>query len=537
MNNPQKDQSLQRYLSTFHIYNVFEALLSGLCVMVPEPPEPWIAEKLRSLYDIGFMDLNWDTFIDPSMRPVHPLVNQEVFQALFCFGKFGHAEAVDAQDQPTAEMLAIAYQTYKQNALKKYFKAWQLFLIIAETRRAYKHNLNLVACDHWRLQKQLTIFLRWRDWTRWAVNRKELASTLLRNVLNQLTAKMALYFWKLVAMRARQIRELNSGLIGDNVHPKDDATMDEDVSDYEFGKTEAFHVTEKHKDPIKSLPNFIQRKICAYFTGNLDAPVACSPSFPGTEANYLRAQIARISASTQISPEGFFTSEHGEEEEEPEPEQLEDEEGGGQITINEDYEPLPMTQLASPKVEHWVHHVPYILPQGRVTWWNPSSSDFDETEQIPEEEEEEEEEGAGKAHPSLPESGLPILSRVSLDAPIFGQPAWSVKMSPIFVPENAVVLVSSNLWPGSHAVAWERKFENIYIGWGSKTTGTAFQPYLPPDVMSEYQDTPEVIEIIDPTPEDEAALRKVQNAEEERGGTDEEGVQSEGESDATREEA
>lgn len=30
------------------------------------------------------------------------------------------------------------------------------------------------------------------------------------------------------------------------------------------------------------------------------------PSFPGTERNYLRAQIARISATTHVSPIGFF---------------------------------------------------------------------------------------------------------------------------------------------------------------------------------------------------------------------------------------
>ena len=37
----------------------FQALLSGLCVMTPEFPRLWIAEKLRSLYDIGFINLDW----------------------------------------------------------------------------------------------------------------------------------------------------------------------------------------------------------------------------------------------------------------------------------------------------------------------------------------------------------------------------------------------------------------------------------------------------------------------------------------------
>jgi len=40
------------------------------------------------------------------------------------------------------------------------------------------------------------------------------------------------------------------------------------------------------------------------------------PPFPGNEANLLRAQIARISAATHVSPLGFYTFDEEEEEEE-----------------------------------------------------------------------------------------------------------------------------------------------------------------------------------------------------------------------------
>ena len=63
------------------------------------------------------------------------------------------------------------------------------------------------------------------------------------------------------------------------------------------------------------------------FTGRLDAPVVTFPPFPGNEANYLRAQIARITATTQVSPSGYF--QHPEDEEE-EP----DEEGGWSLVEN-----------------------------------------------------------------------------------------------------------------------------------------------------------------------------------------------------------
>ena len=65
------------------------------------------------------------------------------------------------------------------------------------------------------------------------------------------------------------------------------------------------------------------RAICKLLTGDLDAPVVTYPPFPGTERNYLRAQVARITAGTQISPDKYFTA-GDEEDEEPE-------EGGGAI--------------------------------------------------------------------------------------------------------------------------------------------------------------------------------------------------------------
>lgn len=49
------------------------------------------------------------------------------------------------------------------------------------------------------------------------------------------------------------------------------------------------------------------RNIYKSFTGNLETEILTYPEFPGTEKNYLRAQIARISSGTQIAPMGYYT--------------------------------------------------------------------------------------------------------------------------------------------------------------------------------------------------------------------------------------
>lgn len=50
----------------------------------------------------------------------------------------------------------------------------------------------------------------------------------------------------------------------------------------------------------------VSRRIKKYFTGNLDAEILSYPTFPGTERNYLRAIIARISSSTHVAPRNFY---------------------------------------------------------------------------------------------------------------------------------------------------------------------------------------------------------------------------------------
>ena len=90
------------------------------------------------------------------------------------------------------------------------------------------------------------------------------------------------------------------------------------------------------------------------------------PPFPGNEMNYLRAQIARISASSQVSPIGYFNFD--EEEDEPE-----DGAQRSNFVINEEYTPAPMRELADPT--GWVHHVQHILPQV-ISFKYSSSSDI-----------------------------------------------------------------------------------------------------------------------------------------------------------------
>jgi len=73
----------------------------------------------------------------------------------------------------------------------------------------------------------------------------------------------------------------------------------------------------------------------------------------------------------------------------------------------------------------------------------------------------------------------------------------------------------------------------VYIGWGHKYAPENYSPDPPPAVMGEFHSGPDITEIEDPTPEEEAAVRAAKEAEEEEEEEEEEeGDEDEGGEDA-----
>ncbi|XP_037069970.1 radial spoke head protein 6 homolog A-like [Pollicipes pollicipes] len=253
---------------------------------------------------------------------------------------------------------------------------------------------------------------------------------------------------------------------------------------------------------------FVARRIKKMFTGELDNPMLTYPPFPGTEKNYLRAQIARITAGTHISPVGFYQFDEEEEAD------LGDEESPQSCMENPEFDPIPVRELVAPDLAQWCHHTLHILPQGRCQWWNPSSRGDDEEEAEEEEEEE--------AHQE-PEVGPPLLTPLSEDATMDGMPAWVVRMSSNLSSVHSLAVIRSTLWPGSVAFSDGKRFDNFYIGNGHKFSSANYGPEAPPGRDLCFPPSQDIKHALDPTPEEEAEfLAAQQGEEEEEEGEDEE---------------
>lgn len=228
------------------------------------------------------------------------------------------------------------------------------------------------------------------------------------------------------------------------------------------------------------------------------AEVSAYPPFPGLEKNFLRAQIARISANTTLAPKGYFVVEETEEED-----------PSSKIERNEEWTKPSSAELGT--LEAWVHQNPHLKKQGRCSLYVPEVEGQESEEEI--------EEDTPKAAEEHEESPDPLTS-VDNDADILnGIKPWSVSFSSTIKGlKHQIVCLRSFLWPGAYAIATKDGFSNVYIGWGLKNT--PYEPPSPPEVQKEYEG--ELIETqeLPPIPEPEVHEEPIES-EAEHGGDEE----------------
>ncbi|CAD7696505.1 unnamed protein product [Ostreobium quekettii] len=210
--------------------------------------------------------------------------------------------------------------------------------------------------------------------------------------------------------------------------------------------------------PFTKLPDVRPEQIKAarnlkrFLVGRLDSSVSNYPPFPGKEANFLRAQIARISSTTVLCPSGYFNvSEEGE------------------IEKNEEFQSLESREMGN--ATNWSHRHPHLKRQGRCQPHVREPPEGEEEEFVPTEEEQ--------------EQGPEPLATLENDAEVNAGPAWT----PLYSSHNEnvkyqVACVRSNLWPGACAVWGGGRFANIYVGWGIKNL--PLTPLPPPPINPEF---------------------------------------------------
>ena len=193
------------------------------------------------------------------------------------------------------------------------------------------------------------------------------------------------------------------------------------------------------------------RKLRRLLKGCLSSAVHGCPSWIGVEKDYLRAQIARITASTHISPAGFYIlSDAGEEGEET----MSESDEVPRVQHNPEFNNDPNNRitaelLANADRQEWVHSLPEILPQGRTRFWLSPS-----IEAAPSSVEDEDDEGTRSEtfveNANIMQIPAPLLQPIGDDASLYtDQMPWSIGLTMSVMHEYSLCYVRSNVWPGA----------------------------------------------------------------------------------------
>ncbi|VVC44774.1 Radial spokehead-like protein [Cinara cedri] len=304
-----------------------------------------------------------------------------------------------------------------------------------------------------------------------------------------------------------------------------------DVDDYEmygFGTNKkSYFVTNQLFDEWVELPllkphHIIQsRNINQYFVGDLDAPVKSYPLFRGLEKHYLRAQIARITAVTQISPRDYFIIDHQHRKSNnwtglsSFQAKVLSQKWNHDYIENINYQPLSVYALLNPT--NWVHHTPLITEEGVTRAWaklRKSQNDYETVKEYVNEETYEMTASIDSVT-EVPDPLIPLSEDVYADK----VPPWKFETINQFDGTATHASVKSILWPGAFAVACESLVDYTYCGWGQKWQANGFR--TPVVLCDEFQaellvNPATMTEAKDPTYEDEQLFySKIQQLQEE----------------------
>lgn len=270
------------------------------------------------------------------------------------------------------------------------------------------------------------------------------------------------------------------------------------------------------------------RKIVKYLSGDLEANVSRTPYFSGCEKNYLRALIARITASTQIAPDGAYTTTKMHL---TEPVEDDESQAGASIVIENpclrsDYTPKSTSDLMD--IKSWVHLQPMIYDDGGIK--PPVDEALLAAQAQAELEEKLAQEaaaanakdakgGKGKPDPKANDKAAAGKGKATAEPDVVEQKeetsfkscaedqfqekytAWTLGNVPGFNALKNIVLVKSNIWQGAYAFASDAVSDLMYIGWGIRNRLGECLNFDLPSFQRECDSYPE--EVCDPTPEDE----------------------------------
>ncbi|XP_062318798.1 F-box and leucine-rich repeat protein 13 [Osmerus eperlanus] len=200
------DPALKEYILKHSLPQIFQALLTGLCVSCPESPMHFMEMKIMALQENHQdMEIEWHTLIDNSERVamtslacrlVHNIIGSHE-NSLF------HSHLVEK-----------AYTCYRKCLLSMCFRAWKKF-ILEKRSEAVELMMNMdVANTHYSLWRQKVALGRWMEWVQIRKTRQNEAVKKIAQVWTVVYCKIIIGAWRFVVQDAKKTKDYFERLEG-----------------------------------------------------------------------------------------------------------------------------------------------------------------------------------------------------------------------------------------------------------------------------------------------------------------------------------
>ncbi|XP_068132322.1 F-box and leucine-rich repeat protein 13 isoform X2 [Hyperolius riggenbachi] len=192
------DVQLRRYIKQHSLPQIYEALLCGLCIMCPENPLQFLAERIKEIMEKGHQALLWDTYIDEAQKPRVKAVTGSYLEYLF---------GQDEDQLVSPELFKKAYSFYINKLQRLYFEAWIEYCAARKTRKLNTQVKLHNAETHHANTLLRSIIHKWEKWVKFRGQQHIEAASRIEKVFDEASLKKILKAWNAETQDSKKKKE------------------------------------------------------------------------------------------------------------------------------------------------------------------------------------------------------------------------------------------------------------------------------------------------------------------------------------------
>ncbi|XP_039616960.1 dynein regulatory complex subunit 6 [Polypterus senegalus] len=192
------DPDLRNYIRRKSLPEIYEALLTGICIMCPADPLKFLEEKIKEMQEKGHLNIIWDMFIDESRKMKVKRMTQSCLALLF-----GYEEDM----MVSSHLYEKAYLFYRKCLTRMCYNSWIQYILNKQARTAYFMEEMNMAEQHYNRVRLKVTFQKWTQWLHAQRKIQTNASKKISGVYDRILCQNVFRAWQHVVQDSKKTKE------------------------------------------------------------------------------------------------------------------------------------------------------------------------------------------------------------------------------------------------------------------------------------------------------------------------------------------